>query len=251
MLIGFDCPVLGRIPFEQCLKYCDNRCMPYFILKFLSKQRVATGLLSASKMSTGLRELFLMEGMDGYINPTRGESYIDALIGTGAHFILEGATDDGALSEVYLEDRDIGISGSFDFYDNKTKTLMDLKVLGNYKIKRLIAGEYEDYQTQLSVYAYLIEEKLKLPVDAIQLVCFAKEPAASLKKDKLDKITILELPRIPKDEMRQRILDKYTAFRYAIDNDICPPMCTKAENWNGRKCSGGWCSVVDLCKSYK
>jgi hypothetical protein len=106
----------------------------------------------------------LLKGIREAILDRRHEVELDVsdciwmLFGTAAHTVLEShQEEDHQLKEISVEKEidGITISGRFDLYDAKTKTVIDYKTCSVWKV---IFGDYTDWYMQTLMYAYLLRE---------------------------------------------------------------------------------------------
>ena len=131
----FRCPDGQEIEIRKCYKKCrmKERCMVLPVLKAVGKTRPWKGKPSVTQLIKDTRQTYLEIVNDYTIDPQKS---IASMIGTNSHSLMEGNCPNNYLSEVRLED-DI-TSGQFDAYDMTTKTLIDFKFFGAYRIMRAI-----------------------------------------------------------------------------------------------------------------
>ncbi|HCL57256.1 MAG TPA: hypothetical protein DHW82_09655 [Spirochaetia bacterium] len=76
-----------------------------------------------------------------------------SFLGSSIHNFLEKGEDENSIIEERLKYS--SVSGKFDYYDAKTKTLYDYKITS---VWTLVFNNLEDHQKQLSIYAYFLRE---------------------------------------------------------------------------------------------
>ena len=124
------------------------------------------------------------------------------------------------------------ISGKLDTYYLPEKTLYDYKVTSIYKA---IFGDYEDWETQLNVYAWFLN-RCKFPVDKIRIICIHPEwKEFEMMKDPRyprQPIHEIELNVWPTDLQTGEVTKRIVTLRDTetlSDDDL--PECTPADMW--------------------
>ena len=57
-----------------------------------------------------------------------------------------------------------------------------------------------------------------------------------------------DVPFQEKPGVFQFMTRKRDAILEALKNKVLPAKCTQEECWGGKKCSGGWCPVAEICR---
>ena len=279
----FRCQAGEKVPFEQCLKGCDHRCMSLPALKSaVESTRHWFGKPSVTQLIKPTRQTFLEITKDYAIHPMGS---IAAMIGTNSHKAFEDASPDGWMAEHRMTD-DI-TSGCFDAYDPTTQTLWDWKFFRSGRIARCLGmtpkwrkrtvtrgkrkGEevweqiwepngvrkVMDIAIQLNYYRYMMENE-GLPVKQIRVNMFLRSSIdAEAKKMGLTQAAyIVPINLISKRWIRLYFETKAKRLREALQNGVCPPPCKKSERWDSsktypnRRCAD-WCDVNEYCDFFQ
>lgn len=126
-----------------------------FVQMCTSDYQYKPGRYSVTSLLKGLREAILERR---YEVEQDVADCIWMLFGTAAHSVLESqqeTPDQIKECSVKTEIDGITISGRFDLYDDKTKTVTDYKTCTVWKI---IFGDYKDWRMQLLMYAYMLRQ---------------------------------------------------------------------------------------------
>ena len=100
------------------------------------------------------------------------------IFGTAIHSVLERAKEtDDQLKEnkIVIDFNDYKLSGIFDLYDAKTKTVTDYK---SGTVWKVMFDEFEDYRKQLLMYAYMLN-KIGLECEHGEIVMLLKDHSKS------------------------------------------------------------------------
>jgi hypothetical protein len=252
-----------------------ERCMLLPVLKSVGKTRAWYGKPSVTQLLKDTRQTYLEIVNDYAIDPQKS---IASMIGTNSHSLMENNVPNGYLSEVRLED-DI-TSGQFDAYDMKTKTLIDFKFFGAYRIamalgKRMrwvadgvyVRGAnkgktkwkqvYQDggvrdvleISKQLSYYKYLMKQH-GLEVDNIQVQMLIRGGLDKTAKSYgLDRMSyVVRLNGISERWIRLYMQTKYDRLMKALETNELPPVCK--DRWNDLRCKD-YCGVNEFCPYYQ
>lgn len=252
-----------------------DRCMVLPVLKAVGKTRAWYGKPSVTQLIKDTRQTYLEITNDYAIDPDKS---IASMIGTNSHSLMEGNCPNNYLSEVRIED-DI-TSGQFDAYDMKTKTLIDFKFFGAYRIARalgkhfkwvadgkyqrgakkgqkkwqyvMVDGSFKDtleISKQLSYYKILME-KVGLKVKNIKVQMLIRGGLDKTAKSYgLTKMSyVINLHGISKHWIRLYMKAKYDRLMKALKTNELPPVCKV--RWNDLKCKD-YCSVNEFCPYYQ
>ena len=160
------------------------------------------------------------------------------LFGTAAHAVLENTQETSTqIKEARLSEEINGriISGKFDLYDDKTKTLTDYKTCSVWKI---IYGNFDDWRRQLLIYAYLMT-KAGFEVDKGEIIAVLKDHSKRDAKVKADypklpvkKITF-NFTTTDFEEIAEWLYAKVEELKMCealSDSEL--PLCTPEERFN-------------------
>src|SRR3972149_626429 len=141
MWTSFICPDEVQIKIEDCINECrmDRRCVakPTLIMFAMGLPKWK-GKISTTQALNGTRLEFLRLKHD------YGEAPCDrafALAGTQHHLKYQKIEIPGALYEEWMEDEEG--TGMFDYYDSETFELYDFKLIGGYKVNRIL-GKFSE-----------------------------------------------------------------------------------------------------------
>jgi hypothetical protein len=95
----------------------------------------------------------ILENRHGHKVKPEVEDRLWAFFGTAWHDVMEKAEDDVSLIEERLKYGKV--SGKFDHYDSRLKTIYDFKFTSVWNV---VYGVSDDWQKQLSIYAWLLNE---------------------------------------------------------------------------------------------
>ena len=160
------------------------------------------------------------------------------LFGTAIHNILDHQEEDEhEFKEEYLKIKigDYILSGRFDLYNAKTKTITDYKTCSVWKI---IFGDFEDWRQQLLIYAYMLKS-IGFEVKNGEVIALMKDHSKA--KAKYDK----DYPKLPVRRIKFRFsdsdfkeikkwlyekFDEIAAAEKLADHEL--PVCTPEERFN-------------------
>lgn len=156
---------------------------------------------SVTSILKGTREIILERRHHDKIEQDVSDM-IWLLFGTAVHSILEQHEEaDHELAEEYLIlDLENGykLSGRFDLYNAKTKTVTDYKTCSVWKV---IYKEFEDWRTQLLIYAYMLKS-IGFEVETGEIIAMMKDHSKS--KAKYDP----NYPQLPVEKIKFSFSDK-------------------------------------------
>ena len=227
--------------------------------QYKPKQYSVTALLKGSCQA-------VLERRYGHLVEQDVSEMIWALFGSAVHSILENAQEtDSQLKENYLviDVNGYKLSGIFDLYDEKTKTVTDYKTATAWKV---IFNDWDDYRQQTLMYAYMLR-KIGFECDKGEIVAILKDHSKT--KAKTDK----NYPKLPvykkqftfteKDfeEIEKFILSKFIDISVAEDTDTDKlEPCSPKERWHkddtwkvkkeGRKTALKVCKTEEEAKKY-
>lgn len=159
------------------------------------------------------------------------------IFGTAVHSILENAQE----TETQLKENklviDVGeykLSGIFDLYDEKTKTVTDYKTATVWKV---IHNDWDDYRNQLLMYAWMLR-KIGFECDKGEIVAVLKDHSKT--KAKTDSSypqypvykKVFCFKEIEFEDIEKLIIAKFKELSEAekLSDDELPP-CTPTERW--------------------
>lgn len=156
---------------------------------------------SVSSLLKGTREIILERRHHDKIEQDVSDM-IWLLFGTAVHSILEQHEEaDHELAEEYLIlDLENGykLSGRFDLYNAKTKTVTDYKTCSVWK---MIYKEFEDWRKQLLIYAYMLKS-IGFEVETGEIIAMMKDHSKS--KAKYDP----NYPQLPVEKIKFSFSEK-------------------------------------------
>ena len=156
---------------------------------------------SVSSLLKGTREIILERRHHDKIEQDVSDM-IWLLFGTAVHSILEQHEEaDHELAEEYLIlDLENGykLSGRFDLYNAKTKTVTDYKTCSVWK---MIYKDFEDWRTQLLIYAYMLKS-IGFEVETGEIIAMMKDHSKSKAKNDHN------YPQLPVDRIKFSFSDK-------------------------------------------
>jgi len=249
-------------------------------LLHMSSDRDPNRKPSTTELIQGTCQSYLQRTQDYYIYP---DDNAFSLAGTLHHLKLEESSSvlDRLGSEIALESN--GITGIVDLYDKDTRTLIDYKFSGSYKIAKCIGiqvkhgyhptevykksgrwgkagtprrvkefyidkdtADMEDWGWQVNFYRYLLEQN-GYPVDSMYVQATVRDAGLQIARERgVDKkIYMIEVPYINDEHLLDMFETKRDALLLSLDNKELPDKCTDEETWNGTKCKS-YCSVRDI-----
>lgn len=220
------------------MKITNNLNLPESFVKmaesdyqYKSKQYSVTSLLK------GIRETILERRYHNEIEQDVSDM-IWLLFGTAVHSILDHQEEgEDEFKEEYLiiDIGDYKLSGRFDLYNAKTKTVTDYKTCSVWK---MIYGDFEDWRKQLLLYAYMLRQ-IGLPVSQGEVVAILKDHSkgqAKVKKNypelPVKKVTF-NFTDIDYEETDLWIKEKFNEIALAEqmpDDEL--PICTLEQRFN-------------------
>tara|TARA_R110000787_G_scaffold246295_1_gene352044 strand:+ start:5423 stop:6304 length:882 start_codon:yes stop_codon:yes gene_type:complete len=281
--IGFKYPDGEEVSFEDIFENKKLKLekmgivMP--MLRELAKQRDPDRKPSVTECLIGTCEAYLKRTEDYYIDP---QEHAFALAGTLHHSRLESNADDGT-SEIAMEGMDI--TGIVDLYDEESKSLIDYKNVGSYKVGQALGLDFYleddpsgavylrkgkwgqkgepkkvrrywmnpekadlgDWEWQINCYRYMLEKKGK-EIKNMYVQVTVRDGGIQAARDRgiENKIYLIEVPYIHNDH----IVDKFTEKRDSLVKSLklkkLPEMCSEEETWGGKKCKS-YCDARDVC----
>ena len=241
-------------------------------LLHMSSDREPDRKPSTTELLQGTCQSYLQRKEDYYIHP---EDNAFSLAGTLHHLKLEESSHQNHYlsnrlgSEIPLES--IGITGIIDLYDNYTKTLVDYKFSGSYKIAKCLGIKHKYVQHPTELYKrsgrwgkagtpkrikefYIDEDSVDMEDWGWQvnfyryLQATVRDAGLQIARERgIDKkIYMMEVPFINNEHLLERFEVKRDALIWALEHNDLPDKCTKEETWGGVKCKS-YCPVRDIC----
>jgi hypothetical protein len=281
--IGFKYPDGEEITFKEVFE--DNKIdifrmgITIPMLKELSKQRDPNRKPSVTECLSGTCEAYLKRTEDYFIDP---QEHAFALAGTLHHKKLEDNAEKD-YAEIFMES--LGITGIADLYDEKTKTLIDYKNSGSYKVAKVLGvqhfyadhpegevykrktkwgnagtvkrvkqfyldeekADFGDWGWQLNCYRYMLESSGK-EIKDMYIQITVRDGGIQMARDRgIDrKIYLIKVPYIHNDHIVKKFTEKRDRLLESLDKKIIPAPCDEEETWGGKKCEM-FCDVRNAC----
>jgi hypothetical protein len=169
------------------------------------------------------------------------------LMGSVADALLDD--DEG---EVLTQERikDKINSGQFDRYEADKGLLMDWKMTGFYKVKRIKADGIwlgaKEWAIQLNDYRMKLEA-IGFPVKKLFVFAMIRDTGWMAKKAGIDKPWYwLEVNKISDRWIGRYMGEKLKRLEGAVKTGKMPPVCSTASRWGDRRCKG-YCPVNFAC----
>ena len=153
-----------------------------------------------------------------------------ALLGSAVHHILERAEDEHAMVEerLFAEVEGWTISGQYDRYLPKTKTIQDWKVTTVYKAQ----SDPGDWERQLNVLAWLARRN-GMEVERLQICAIMRDWAKSRSMQDgsypAANVMVIDVPIWPDAVTEEYIRERVQLHQDARDGNAKP--CTDEERW--------------------
>ena len=194
-------------------------------------------LYRVTSLLKGVRETILLRRYHGEIEQDVSDM-IWLLFGTAVHNVLDYQEEgEYEFKEERLEIKigDYTLSGQFDLYNAKNKTVTDYKTCSVWKI---IYGDYKDWRRQLLIYAYMLKT-IGFEVEGGEVVALMKDHSKS--KAKFES----EYPKFPVKRIKFKFsdsdfeeiekwlhekFDEIAAAEKLADHEL--PVCTPEERYN-------------------
>lgn len=276
-----DC--LGRCPNSE------GRCFPLPFLRKVSFGRTFNGVPSTTQLINGTRLAYLELTEDYAVDPqertfavlgTRVHdrlASIAEILGKISEKKLKGEVT--GILDLLVEDEnkpsffilwDYKVSGSYKVA--KSLGLVERKILdpkgavyqsngkdykkGDPKLvsvfeKKPDAVDMLEWELQLNNYRVKLEE-LSFPISEMRIQAIVRDGGTFIAKRRGIELNSYNIPvkRLDDSFVKDYFGRKRRALLEALKKKELPPMCNKAENWNGRRCIG-FCSVVEYCREGK
>lgn len=223
------------------MKLTNNLNFPEWIADVLrwchGQYERGTADFTASELVAPVQQRALLKKFADVI--TRDISQIvDLVIGKAIHLFFETALKNLGIDYIEFEVRLtaayvvagklVTVSGQFDAYDTKTRTLWDFKAV---KASAVGFGAKDDYASQLNIYADLIKNTGKPEPVALRNLYIIKDwSPIDLLRDKSGEypkapLIIIELPLMSAVERQAYIVGRIQAHQAGADG------CSSAEMW--------------------
>ena len=236
---------------------------------------------STTELIQGTCQAFLQRTRDYYIY-TDDNAF--SLAGTLHHLKLEESSSilSRLGSEIPLEA--VGITGIVDLYDKETKTLVDYKFSGSYKIAKCLGvqtrhgyhptevykrsgrwgkkgepkkvkrywknpekADLEDWSWQINMYRLMLQSQGR-QVDKMYVQMIVRDGGVAASRDRgIDRnIYLIEVPYIHDDHLKERFTSKRDLLLESLESREIPDKCSDSETWGGIKCER-FCPVREFC----
>ncbi len=198
---------------------------------------VAPGEYRVTSLLKGTREVMLERRHYDKIEQDVSDM-IWLLFGTAVHSVLERYEEEGhELKEERLKIPfgNYTLSGQFDLYNSKTKTITDYKTCSIWKA---IYADYEDWRKQLLIYAYMLNS-IGFPVEKGEVVAIMKDHSKAQAGRKAD------YPEYPVKRLTFTFTEEdYSGIEAWLKKKFAEiakaeklpddklPVCTPEERWN-------------------
>jgi hypothetical protein len=267
------------IPVADALAGALAHRYPRAYLRTIASERVLEekpgSKLHVTGLLRGTRESFLRMIRDYAEDPDEGAFRV---VGASAHTML--ANHAGALEQAELAFPDEDVSGTLDMLE-EDGTLWDYKTWGSFAVARALgikkegrgkdarfwrdpdSADLKDEVLQLNRYR-MYAERMGLEVKDLRCFAIVRDGGLFIAKDRgVDQKTYaIVVPRAEDRAVEEYFQDKKMALRAALIQveghkeagatqeeaikAAMPPLCSPAENWEGRKCKG-YCPVAEHC----
>lgn len=269
---------------EACYKACrfPDRCLTLATLVKVGAERPWTGTASTTQLLNGTMYEYLKLTNDYVINPRKDKAF--ALLGTHHHELLE------EVANALGQPAEISLTGDgknvFDLleHENDSYTLTDYKTWGAYKTARTFGivvvksevvyytdkagkkrqktikewgeqpekGDWFDVGMQLGRYKMMIEDKLGITIDKVQVQVTVRDGGlkSAATQGVAENMYKRELYWIPeRGEIDGYFDEKQEHLTSALSHGWKNP-CSEHENWEGRRCQS-YCEVWMHCPKGK
>jgi len=242
--------------------------VPISYLYYLKNQeRVYDGTPHVTDLLKGTREYYLEIINDYSVDPL--EYYSLVTIGSGLHKLLE-VTDielkpqsgldamhkfnlvaPRAIMAMPEREKTVkawNIQGKIDLVDDGT--IWDYKVIGGFRVARILKGDFGDYGMQANIYKLLYEKQEEKQIDHLKLSVWVRDSGTMVSRNfGIEKsfYPSLDVPFQDKPGVFQFMTHKRDAILEALKNKTLPARCTQEECWGGKKCISQWCPVSEIC----
>ena len=266
--VGFTCPDGADITYDRCFKECrtGKRCLPLPLLMAIANQyEVEPDKYHVTELLNPPQVVHLQRTHHYFAPPDKS---VWATFGTAWHSVME--TQLTRLKESVLgcepgfyrvpeaswlvQERRIEarfqtkwseavMTGRYDLYNPRTKTLSDWKTTTVFGVEKLLAGDYSNVKwvEQQNAYRQYADEDIQ----HLEIVAVFRDWGQRY-ADKCNPVEVFDLP----------IIDVQPQFDNAISTQmeiehggVEPRACTKDECWEGWDKKNG-CSIRRRCEYY-
>jgi hypothetical protein len=277
----FICPDGKEQPICECLVECrmKERCMFLPTLQAIARSQDRKLGFTVTELIGGTREAYLKRKYHYRIDP---QKQVFALQGNAVHHFLQQFPSMKTLQEIRLQGD--GYSGQFDAYGQllgvDQKTLGDIKVTSSYKIMKALGYYQEEFETgqvyksglrkgqprkqkiwrtdgvrsvfdwalQLNAYRHLLSlYGLSVNQMVIQAICRDGSLRIAQERNIDRSVYLVPIRKISDHWITRYFKKKVERLREAVENDAVPPVCSRRERWNDRKCKD-FCEVSTYCE---
>jgi hypothetical protein len=219
-----------------CAATWKNPCsLSYPILKAIQTDADSGHSFPSVTSLTGcIRQAWLQRTTDYYEYPS---GRIALLVGTAMHGFLEHANGE-ALAEIklrYTTPSGIVIHGTADLYVPELELLQDWKSAKEIYLSKL---PYGDHETQINLYAYMLERneiEPRHPVKTLQMVYISKT-GPDRKKGQHNGVVKMPIEKWKPARVEDFLHRRAWLLREAMDGRLVPNMIAKAERWHCDYC---------------
>lgn len=193
---------------------------------------------SATQLGDSPRIALLRQIHDDEIEMDVSDS-IFLILGKIGHMVMEEGVDERSVAErrYFTDVNGITISGQIDLYNEAdgTVTIYDHKFTKTWTVTH---GDKEDWQRQLNVYAYLIDQETNFEVGKAYIICYLRDWDEQTARKNRDypraPVMQLEIPLWSKEDRARYVLERTrchaeASMRHGLHGEI--PECTDEERW--------------------
>lgn len=250
------------------MKVSNRFNFPQPLLKLLDRQKYSRGKsdISVTELISP-PQIAVLKRVHGHKVQEDISDRFWSIMGTNIHKILEDAADDQHLTEerLFMEVDGWVVSGQIDLqlHDNTSATISDWKFTSVYNVMY----PKKEWETQLNLYAGLVEHIKGIPVDKAQVVALLRDWKKSDATRGSDSkppypqapVCMVEADLWPQADrmafLRERVALHQSAVRsYDWGGEL--PECTDEDRWRrptGRRagvpirCEENYCGVAEFC----
>ena len=206
------------------MKITNRYGLPEAVYNFLARDRYVAGDndISVTTLIGPALKAYLIKEHNEELE-TDAMDLVWSLLGNGVHQLLDNHTFDGVAEErLYAERMGVRIGGQID--NRHDDVIRDYKVTSTYKV---IKNEFEDWENQLNVYAWLCRNN-GIEINKLQIVVFLRDWRES------EVVKNADYPRTPCVILDIPLWDELTQEDYVHDRLIAHKEkrpCTEKEMW--------------------
>jgi len=274
--VGFICPLDGsKVPYDDCIHHCSDRCMELPILLDLMQQREKRdNVFSVTELQKPPRIAAWERLNDYYVDPYKG---IWATFGTAYHAMVEKQKDkliglgrygNSGTGERYtfeqdnyfetpltIDRRDVILRGTPDQYEWSRDVLTDYKTIKYYYDVMYLVEKKDwtnnSYKWQLNIY-----RRHRFPnCRNMQLQALVKDWNRGLyQKTGINPIVTIPVPWVDDDVVDEHVTKSIREILIAMDDISKARDCTRDERWFDKqdkpvRCNE-YCNVAGECPQF-